>query len=409
MTIFIVAAFTVTYLGMAAGRFPGLQLDRTGIALLAAVALLAAGALPLDQVAKAIDFPTLAILFGLMILSAQFAAAGFYDWCASRIAASVGSPVRLLALTVAAAGALSAILANDIVVFAMTPLICSGVRARRLDVRPFLAGLAGASNAGSAATLIGNPQNILIGQVGHLDFWRFALVCTPPAVVALLLTFVVVLRCWRVELRATPGETTQPVTPFDRYQLAKAVVATAILIGLFATPMPREIAALVVAAGLLVSRRLTTREMVGAVDWHLILLFACLFLVNAALARTGLPAELLASADVAGLLPDRLTVLTSFAVLASNTIGNVPAVVMLLSLWPAAPPGALYGLAVLSTLAGNLLLVGSVANLIVAERAATAGLRFGFADHARAGVPMAVISLAVAVAWFGIGGWLPWR
>ena len=409
MHAFISGVFAATYLGMAFGRVPGLAIDRTGIALLGAVTLLAFGVLPSAAVAKAIDFPTLAILFGLMILSAQFATAGFYDWCAGRIAASDGSPARLLALTVIVAGGLSALLANDIVVFAMTPLLCAGVKARGLDPRPFLAALAGASNAGSAATVIGNPQNILIGQVGGLNFWTFAAVCVPPAVVALAITYFAVRFVWRAELEPSPRAASAAPPPFDRPQVLKASLATLALILLFLTPMPREVAALVVATGLLVSRRLATRTVTEAVDWHLILLFAGLFVVNAAFDGTGLPADALAFLARHGFLPDRLAVLAPLAVVMSNSIGNVPAVIMLLSLWPQAPAGALYGLALLSTLAGNLLLVGSIANLIVAERAATVGVRFGFADHVRAGLPMALASLGLAVLWLGFGGWMPWH
>ncbi|HYD30933.1 MAG TPA: SLC13 family permease, partial [Azospirillaceae bacterium] len=177
MTTTIVALFVVTYVGMALGRFPGLKIDRTGIALVATIGLLASGALDSGSLAGAIDFPTLFILFGLMILSAQFAASGFYDWCALRIAGATHSPSGLLAVVVAVAGGLSAVLANDVVVFAMTPMLCVGLKARGLDPRPYLIALAGAANAGSAATLIGNPQNILIGQVGGLDFWRFLGAC----------------------------------------------------------------------------------------------------------------------------------------------------------------------------------------------------------------------------------------
>ena len=406
---FTAAVFAATYLGMAFGRVPGLTLDRTGIALLGAVALLAAGVLTPTALAHAIDFPTLAILFGLMILSAQFAAAGFYDWCAGRIAASAGSPARLLALTVLVAGALSALLANDIVVFAMTPLLCTGVKARGLDARPFLAALAGASNAGSAATVIGNPQNILIGQVGGLDFWAFAAVCIPPALAALLITYVAVRIVWRAELAPTAGAARAAPPPFDRTQAAKAGIGTLVLILLFLTPLPREVAALVVAACLLVSRKQVTRTITAAVDWHLILLFIGLFAVNAAFDATGLPGRALAYLTAHGFLPDRLAVMAPLAMVLSNSIGNVPAVVMLLSLWQQAPTGALYGLALLSTLAGNLLLVGSIANLIVAERAGAVGVRFGFADHVRAGLPMALASLALATLWLGIGGWMPWH
>ncbi|WP_374191462.1 ArsB/NhaD family transporter, partial [Azospirillum brasilense] len=197
MTLTVVALFVLTYVGMALGRFPGLRIDRTGIALVAAILLLAIGALESGQVTEAIDFPTLFILFGLMVLSAQYAASGFYDWCALRVAQAARSPARLLAVTVAVGGGLSAILANDVVVFAMTPMLCVGLLARRLDPRPYLIGLAGAANAGSAATVIGNPQNILIGQMGHLDFWRFLAVCGVPALVGLVVVYAVVWLAWR--------------------------------------------------------------------------------------------------------------------------------------------------------------------------------------------------------------------
>ena len=405
LTLLATAVFAATYVGMALGRVPGLAIDRTGIALFAAVALAVAGAIPHDWIAGAIDFPTLAVLFGLMILSSQFGLAGFYDWCAARIAAAAGSPAVLLALTVAVAGGLSAVLANDVVVFAMTPMLANGVKARGLDPRPFLIALAGAANAGSAATVIGNPQNILIGQVGALDFWAFLAVCGPPAAAALIVVFAVVRLTWWRALAPRARPEAPPAPPLlDAHQTRKGAIATLALVALFATPLPREITALAVAAALLVSRRMATRRMMGQVDWHLILLFACLFVVNAAFARTGLPAAALEGLGAQGLLPDRLAVLTPLTLVASNTIGNVPAVIMLLTLWPAPPETALYGLALLSTLAGNLFIVGSLANIIVVERAAAIGVRLSFADHARSGVPMTLISLLPAVFWLEAGG-----
>ena len=409
MTTIVVGLFAATYLGMALGRFPGLKIDRTGIALVAAILLLGSGALTSSELVGAIDFSTLFILFGLMILSAQYAASGFYDWCALRISESARSPTRLLAVTVAVAGGLSAVLANDVVVFAMTPMLCVGLKARGLDPRPYLIALAGAANAGSAATIIGNPQNIVIGQAGGLDFWRFLGVCGVPALVALLLVYGVVWLLWRDRMRL-PAEQRQEqeraAAPLDRWQLAKAVIATAALLLLFTTPLPQETGVLLVGGALLISRRLATRGMLGMVDWHLLVLFAALFAINHALGLTGLPAQAMGWLETAGWLPDRLAVMALLALLASNSIGNVPAVVLLLAVWPAPPEGALYGLALLSTLAGNFLLPGSLANIIVAERAAAAGVRLGFREHARCGVPMTLLSMAFAVAWLWWTDWM---
>ena len=410
MPSLVTLVFSLTYIGMALGRVPGLKLDRVGIALIALVILLASDAVDIEALGAAIDAPTLILLFALMILSVQFGAAGFYEWCAAKITRAQGSPSSLLALTVAVSGLLSAVLANDIVVFAMTPLLCLGVRRRGLDPRPFLAGLAGASNAGSAATVIGNPQNILIGQVGGLDFWTFLSACGLPALLALVIAYGAVALVWRKELARNAGSAdVSELPPLDRWQLAKASLGTLALILLFATPLPRETGALVIAAVLLLSRRMHSRDAVGAVDWPLLLLFACLFVVTHAFAESGLAQEAIASLEAGGLLPDTLAVMAPVALLASNSIGNVPFVILLLAVWPEATEGALYGLALLSTLAGNLFITGSLANIITAERAAASGVRFGFADHARAGVPMTLASLAAAVLWLLAAGWMPWR
>lgn len=411
-TVVAVVLFAVTYVGMALGRFPGLRIDRTGIALVAAIALVLSGVLPAEAVAGAIDFPTLAILFGLMILSAQYAGCGFYDWCAYTIAGGgegrAPSPVRLLVVTVAVGGGLSAVLANDVVVFAMTPMLCAGLSRRGLDPRPYLIALAGAANAGSAATVIGNPQNILIAQAGGLDFWYFLAVCGVPALVALGCVLGVVLWVWRGRLELPHPPAAEPVAPpvLDRWPLVKAVAATAALLILFATPLPQDMGVLAVAGAMLVSRQMASRTMLGMVDWHLLVLFAALFTVNHALALTGIPAGLVAALQGAGWFPDRLAVMAPLALAASNTIGNVPAVILLLNAWPPPPEGALYALALLTTLAGNLLLLGSLANIIMVERAALAGVRLGFADHARCGVPMTLLSMGFAAVWLWGGGWI---
>ncbi|WP_173979872.1 anion transporter [Magnetospirillum sp. UT-4] len=409
MDSLVVVVFVLTYVGMALGRVPGLKLDRTGIALLATVALLAFGGVEVGDAGAAVDMPTLLLLFALMIVSSQLQSAGVFQVVAMRVAAAPGSADRLLLVTVLAAGFASAALANDIVVFAMTPVLAEGVRRRGLDPRPFLLGLAGGANAGSAMTIIGNPQNILIGQVGGLDFWHFLLACAVPGLAALGIVWLTVRRVWRAELTATP-EPVPDAPPFraEPWQAGKGIVALVFLLALFATDLPREVGALAVAALLLMSRRLASRDMIGAVDWHLLLLFACLFVITDSFANTGLAARGVELMAETGLLPDRVSVMAPVALLASNTVGNVPATMLILSVWPIADAGPLYGLAVLSTLAGNLLLVGSLANIIVAERAAAAGVPLSFTDFARAGVPMTLASMAVAMAWLWAVGWMAW-
>ena len=409
MSLFVVTLFVLTYLGMALGRVPGLRLDRTGIAVMAVAALLASGEMDIASIGQAVDGSTILLLFALMILSAQFQQAGLYSLCAATIVRSGASPALLLGLVTVAGGLLSAFLANDIVVFALTPLLCTGIAGRGGDPRPYLIALAGASNAGSAATLIGNPQNILIGQTGDLDFWAFSAVCAPPALAALLLVYASVWIVWRRELAVCGSLTVTALAsaPADGWQIAKGAIATGLLIALFVTDLPREAGALAIAAVLLASRRMASRDMIGAVDWHLLLLIACLFTVTAAFGQTRASASFLDWLQQAGLGPDSLSILGPITLLSSNSIGNVPAVILITGLWPTLPQGALYGLALLSTLAGNMLIVGSLANIIVAERAAAAGLTLSFRDFARAGIPMTIGSMSIASMWLLVGGWIP--
>jgi Na+/H+ antiporter NhaD/arsenite permease-like protein len=237
------------------------------------------------------------------------------------------------------------------VVFALTPLLCAGILALKLDARPYLMVLAASANAGSAATLIGNPQNILIGQSGKLDFSSYTLVALPPTLLALGIIFVVIVLTWRLE-PATLSRDAAPVT-LDRFQFGKALLAVAGLVALFLTPLPREVSALAIAGLLLLSRRLSSRDMIGAVDWHLLLLFTCLFGITEAFSRTGLAQDGLVWLEHFGLFPERISLMAPVTLAASNTIGNVPFVVLFTKLLPNIDSGALFGLAMLSTFAGN--------------------------------------------------------
>jgi Na+/H+ antiporter NhaD/arsenite permease-like protein len=402
----------LTYIGMAAGRIAWLQVDRTGIALLAVIALLASGEMTLDDFGSAVDLPTLAFLFAMMIISAQFAESGFIDLCARTITETRRGTATLLVLTVAIGGGLSAILANDILIITISPLLIAGAQSRGLDPRPLVIALAAATNAGSAATLIGNPQNILIGALGRLDFWTFLAICAVPAMFTLIVVFLVVWLQWRTRISQTVLAATldpPPITvhPLDRNQSIKGAVAVVVLLVLFATPLPRETGALIIAALLLASRKITSRTMIAAVDWPLLLLVACLFGITGALNQSGVAAQILDFLTAHGLLPNSLVLLTPYTLLASNTIGGVPAAMLFLQLWPSAPPGVFYALALLSSLAGNLLLTGSLTNVLIAERADRMGARLTFAEHARAGVPIAIISIGFAVFWLAFTQTLP--
>lgn len=399
--------FATVYVGMILGRLPRLALDRTGIALLGAIALLASGETTLAQAGAAIDVPTLALLFGLMVVSAQLQLGGFYGRVASRLATAPLSPRALLAALVAVTGALSAIFTNDVVCLAMAPVWIEACARRNLDPVPFLLALACAANVGSAATLIGNPQNILIGQALSLPFNGYLAHALVPAALGLVATWAIVAwqyhAAWQVPARAQPIGALAAPPAFDAWQSAKGLVAAGALLAAFvATAWPREIAALAAAGVLLLSRRLHSRDKLGLVDWQLLVLFLGLFVVNGALAATGAPAEAVAALRARGIDLEAPHWLFAATVLLSNLVSNVPAVMLLLPL--AREPVDASLLALASTLAGNLLLIGSIANLIVADVALRRGIAFDWRIHARTGVPVTAATLAIAaasLAWIG--------
>src|SRR5574338_606482 len=315
---------------------------------------------------------------------------GFYSEVVRRIGARRLSPSAMLLVVVTAAGLLSAVLVNDIVCFAMAPVLVVACAGRGFNPVPFLLGLAAASNVGSAMTLIGNPQNMLIGQTLRLSFSWYLREALVPSLAGLGVTWLVIRVLWRgrweaerVEVVAVDGP------PFNRWQASKGVVVLAGTVGLFLfSPWPREVIALAAAGVLLLSRRMASYEMLGLVDWHLLVLFAGLFVVHDATARAGLLDAGFASLRGSGVDLARPGWIFAVTPVLSNLVSNVPAVMLLLPV----TRGPLDGLALAlsSTLAGNFLIVGSIANIIVIDQAARCGIQNTMATHVIAGVWVAI-------------------
>ncbi len=372
MTEAIVAVFCVVYLGMILGGLPFLQLDRTGVALLGAIALIGMEALSLEDAARSIHLPTLIILFAFMVVSAQMRLGGFYDWVTLRLANSALEPPLLLGALIFVVAGLAAVFSNDIVCLAVAPVLIDACRERKLDPLPYLLALACAANIGSAATLIGNPQNMLIGQTLQLSFTGYFLDAAAPVLAGLIVTWGLLVgrvRGRSVAAVACGTQSSQARAALDRWQTAKglAVASTIVLCFVF-TSWPREVVALTGAGVLLMSRKLHSRNMLGLVDWELLVLFMGLFVVNHALQQTGLPAQAMTALAAAGVPPQHPAPLFAATFVLSNIVSNAPAVMLLL---PSAghPLGGLT-LALVSTLAGNLFIVGSIANIIVVVDAA---------------------------------------
>jgi Na+/H+ antiporter NhaD/arsenite permease-like protein len=413
----VALVFALVYLGMFLGGLPKLRLDRAGVALLGAIAMLGLGVLDTASAAAAVDLPTVLLLFSFMVMSAQMRLGGFYTAVTRWVGERQLAPAGLLAALIAVAGALSAVFSNDVVCLAMTPVVARLCLQRALNPVPFLVGLACAANIGSAATLIGNPQNMLIGSVLHLSFGPYLLQALPPVVLSLGLLWVWLVwgpgQAARWTAQPSPVTVASAQAPasdpmFDRWQTAKGLlVAGAVLLAFLASPWPHEVVALVGAAVLLLSRRFHSSHVMGFVDWQLLVLFMGLFVVNRAFEQTGLAAQAVAALSAHGIGLGEPGPLFMAGLVLSNLVSNVPAVMLLLPHVQGPDAGSAgLTLALVSTFAGNLLLVGSIANLIVVDLAAQQGIAIDWKAHARTGVPIALLTLSVVWIWLvGVPRW----
>lgn len=395
--VLVVTVFITVYVAMFLGRLPRLGLDRTGAALLGAIALIALGEITLDDAAAAIDVPTIALLFAFMVISAQLRLGGFFGFLTQRLADLPVGPRALLGGLIAVVALLAAVFSNDIVCLAIAPVLIDVCRRRHLEPVPFLVALACAANIGSAATLIGNPQNILIGVALQLDFAAYLLTAAAPTLAGMLFCWVVIACSARLERQTAITEPPQHAgeTVLDLWQSAKGLAVTCALVGIFLfTEWSREVAALAGAGLLLTSRKLHSRQMLGMVDWQLLVLFIGLFIVNHALQQTDVPEQVVAALTARGVDPAEPGWLFAITVVLSNLVSNVPAIMLLLPIASHELAGPVLALA--STLAGNLLIISSIANVIVVESAARDGVRIGWGEHARLGLPVGLLSLAAA-------------
>lgn len=403
---FIYIIFIIVYLGMVAGRLPRLALDRTGIVLLGAITLFV-GVEKLGMASLLdIDSSTILLLFGFMVISAQFRQSGFYTLVTQFAASLPLSPLQFLALVIILSATLSSLLSNDIVCLAMTPILGQGCVKKKLYPLPFLLALACSSNIGSALTLIGNPQNMLIGQQLHLSFSRYFLFSLVPVTLSLIALWAIIAYIfrnnWHCHVEKMP---TMPEIPFDLWQTAKGMGVLAGVVSLFLfSPFPRDMIAIGAAGILLISRTMTSQKMLALIDWQLILLFIGLFIVNGAFARAGGLTSIESILHVMGISIGEDFWLFTITVVLSNLVSNVPATMLLLPMVQGALAGPI--LALSSTFAGNLIVVGSIANIIVVNGARNLGLFISWKEHARVGIPVTLASLLICWIWIKIGGWL---
>ncbi len=392
-------AFAGTYLGLALGRLPFFRVDRTGVAIIGGAVVVVSGLLPWDRAVAAVDAHTLVLLFGMMIVAAYLRLSGFFRLVTYAAVRRAHTPVGLLALIIAAAGVLSALFVNDVVCLVMAPIVLDLVRRLRLPPVPYLIALATAANVGSVATLTGNPQNMLVGSFSGISHRAFLLREAPVALIGLALVFGVIWLAYRRRLPpALPAEALEERGAVHQALMIKTMAAVSVMLVAFLAGVPIALVAIGGAAYCLLTRRVNPDKVYREIDWGLLVLFTGLFVVIGGLEASGLAGEILGWAGAVGLY--RPVVLTVVTAVLSNLVSNVPAVLLFKTVIPTfgEPTRAWLLLAMASTLAGNLTILGSVANLIVVEQARGAGIQIGFLEYSKVGVPVTVATLLV--------GWL---
>lgn len=402
----VLSVFLFAYLGLALGRYPLLKLDRTGISLVSAIFLLATGLISREEAKAAIDDSTIILLFALMLISGQLHIAGFYEYLAEKILHLSKDPKILLLFILLFSGFTSALFTNDVVCVAFTPVVLRIMEKAQYNPIPFLLAIAMGSNSGGVLTLIGNPQNILIGQLGNLSFLRYSYHMLLPTFWALLVNYFVIYFIYQKDLQNpmkslvfTKG---YKLPKQNEYLIRKTLFYTALMLGAFLLGFPRDIVALLAAALVLISRKTPAEKLYPTIDFKLLILFVSLFILTGSLETKGILQEALAFFSQKGINLKHVLDFSFISVILSNIVSNVPAV-MLLKFVPNQNEFLWEVLAYTSTLAGNLTVLGSIANLIVLEKAREKGVVINFTEYFKVGFLFTAFSLPLGIFLLHLG------
>lgn len=397
-----IGIFAVTYILISGRRLKVLPLNRPAAAVLGTVLMVACGVMTPQQAYNAVDYDTLVLLLGMMLISAYLFLAGFFDWAADWILRSAKNPRQLLLYLICASGILSALLVNDTICLMLTPLVVTVMVRGKLPLAPYLLALAMSANLGSTATLVGNPQNMIIGKLSGIPFLRFSASLLPAAVLGVAVQYFVLRFGFRhVLAHAQIQRPETPPRPLDRRLLTLAFIVLGLVFTGFLVGLNLPWTALGGSALLMVLARRDTHEVLKLVDWHLLVFFAALFVVVEGLSGTGLPDQIYSRLGgvFGGTTASQAWNLAWFSALGSNVFSNVP-FVLVAGKWISrfTDPELMWKvMALATTFAGNLTLLGSVANIIVVE-SARGHVEIGFWDYARYGIPVTVLTTVLGVA-----------
>ena len=403
-TLYAAIIFVLTYLLITVQKIPGIKLDRPAGVSIGAILMVLAGVLTLDEAYAFIDLDTLAFLLGMMILIAYLGLSGFFELVASWIVRGSGNTSRMLLLVVFSSGILSALFVNDTICLLFTPIILAATKTVGVNPVPFLIAVATASNIGSVATVTGNPQNMFIGIRSGIPFLTFLAKMLPISLIGLFLNYALIKLFYRKEInRKSISLNRIHEIKLNKLLLVKSLGVLMIIFSLFIYGIPYPFAALLGAALILLIGVIEPKLAFREVNWTLLLFFAGLFVVMGGVEKSGLSEILFEKASPLFELNSwkGMFSISAIVLILSNLVSNVPAVMLFAPHVSSSPnpENTWLVLAMASTLAGNFTLVGSVANLIVAEIAKEGGVKMGFWEYFKLGAPLTVISILMGIFW----------
>ncbi|MCX8104261.1 MAG: anion transporter [Ignavibacterium album] len=401
-TIYYLNLLTIllTLIGIAIGSYPGFRMNRATIALVGATILVIINNLSFEEAAKLVDINTIMLLFAMMVLNINLRLSGFFNIIANRIIRIAKTPQQLLALIIFSSGFLSALFLNDTIVIMFTPLLIEVVLKLKRNPIPYLIALATSANVGSVATIVGNPQNMIIGIFSGLSFIEFAINLFPVAIIGLLIIWMIIVIAYKKEFRDKAILESDEFHPrIFKPLLIKSSIVLVIMLIAFISGLPIALSALGASALLLITRRIKPERVFVELDWSLLVFFSGLFIVTDLLNQILITPNFKGSIEV--ITKNPLIDLSVISLILSNLISNVPAVLVLSPLIKQIENAEIFwlALAMSSTFAGNLTLLGSVANLIVAESAKRNGVVLSFTEYLKSGIPITILTFLVGVVW----------
>ena len=397
----------LVYIGLAIGFIPKIKSNRTTIALLGVGLLLVFRQLQLRQIGSLLDLDTLILLFSMMVINANLRLSGFFRLAGALLLRMTRKPRVFLIIEIFLVGILSALFLNDTICIMFTPFLLDLLLAIKRNPIPYLISLAAAANIGSVATLTGNPQNMIIGVASKISYIDFTVALAPIAILCLGVIWVVITLLYKAEFAKKNFFAIPPAREIRYFKplMIKTLVVTLGLLTAFIVGVPIALASLLAACIMLITRRVKPEKIFGSIDWEILVFFSALFIVTGAMEINGITEKLgNITQNMAGVNALNLSVLTTVL---SNLVSNVPAVLLLKPLIAQLPnqTAGWLTLAASSTLAGNLTMLGSVANLIVAESSKRRHVNISFWEYTKAGTIITILTLMISIIWLSVFTW----